>query len=111
MNDKYSLFGLNESCTDEEFEQAYKERRKIYAEDRFLEGEAGNVAAKKLTELDMAYRDLKAERREKVEYFSSSNDNAYSKIEELIKKGDLYEAQHELDEFNATTKVEIELDD
>lgn len=100
MNDKYSLFGLTESCTDEEFEEAYKARRKIYAEDRFLEGEAGNIAAKKLTELDMAYRDIKAERRERVEYYSQSDTSAFSKIEELIKKGDLHEAQRELDEFN-----------
>ena len=70
MKDKYSLFGLNENCTDEELEHEYRARRSVYAEDRFLEGEAGNKAAKKLTELDIAYRDIKAERREKTEYFS-----------------------------------------
>ena len=100
MNDKYSLFGLTENCTDEEFEQAYQQRRKIYAENRFLEGHEGNEAAKKLTELDMAYRDIKAERRESQSGYQQADGNVYSKIEELIKKGDLQSAQYELDQFN-----------
>ena len=100
MNDRYTLFGLTEDCSEEELDIAYQEKRKIYAEDRFLEGKAGNEAAKKLTELDMAYRDLKSERRERQTAFGQNTDNAFYKIEELIKKGDLHSAQHELDEFN-----------
>lgn len=100
MNDQYKLFGLDENCTDEEFEKAYQEKRKVYAEDRFLEGEAGNIAAKKLTELDMAYRDLKAERRESSHSTQGSSSNAFARVEELIRKGDFHAAQHELDEFN-----------
>ncbi len=100
MKDKYSLFGLNENCTDEELEREYRERRSVYAEDRFLEGEDGNRAAKKLTELDMAYRDIMSERREKTNYFSNSGSNSYAKVEDCIKNGDYYEAQRELDQFN-----------
>ena len=100
MNDRYNLFGLTEDCTDEEFERAYQEKRKIYAEDRFLEGQAGNEAAKKLTELDMAYRDLKAERKERYFDDKQTSNTAFDKVEEFIRKGDLYSAQHELDEFN-----------
>ena len=100
MNDRYNLFGLTENCTDEELENAYQERRKIYAEDRFLEGQAGNEAAKKLTELDMAYRDLKAERKENYFDDQKTSNGAFDKVEEFIRKGDLYSAQHELDEFN-----------
>ena len=50
MNDLYGIFGLTSSCTDEELEQKYEELKKKYSEDRFLEGDAGNEAAKKLTE-------------------------------------------------------------
>lgn len=100
MNDKYKLFDLTENCTDEEFEQAYQQKRKIYAENRFLEGHEGNDAAKKLTELDMAYRDIKAERRERQSGYQQTDGNAYSKIEELIRKGELQSAQFELDQFN-----------
>ena len=100
MNDRYNLFGLTENCSDEEFEKAYQEKRKIYAEDRFLEGQAGNEAAKKLTELDMAYRDLKAERKERYFDEQQTSNGAFDKVEEYIRKGDLHSAQHELDEFN-----------
>ena len=100
MNDRYNLFGLTENCSDEEFERAYQEKRKIYAEDRFLEGQAGNEAAKKLTELDMAYRDLKAERKERYFDEQQTSSGAFDKVEEYIRKGDLHSAQHELDEFN-----------
>lgn len=99
MNDKYKLFGLTESCTDEELENAYKTRREIYAEDRFLEGEAGNLAAKKLTELDLAYNEIKAERNENR--FSSENTTgAFAEVERLIKEGKLHDAQQKLDDFN-----------
>lgn len=100
MNDRYNLFGLTENCSDEEFERAYQEKRKIYAEDRFLEGQAGNEAAKKLTELDMAYRDLMAERKERYFDNQQTSNGAFDKVEEFIRKGDLHSAQHELDEFN-----------
>ena len=102
MNEKYKLFGLDENCTDEELEKAYQERRAVYAEDRFLEGEAGNVAAKKLTELDGAYFEIKAHRRDsfvKTEQ-SEQEENAYSQVEKLIKEGKIREAQQELDNFN-----------
>lgn len=99
MNNYYDLFGLTETCTDEELESAYKQLRAKYSEDRFLEGEAGNLAAKKLTELDNAYRDLVSERKEKV--FASENGNAvYAEIENLIKDGKFQDAQTELDKFN-----------
>ena len=99
MNDKYKLFGLTESCTDEELENAYKTRREIYAEDRFLEGEAGNLAAKKLTELDLAYNEIKAERNES-KTSSENTTGAFAEVERLIKEGKLHDAQQKLDDFN-----------
>ena len=99
MMDKYELFGLGRDCTDEELEQAYKSRREVLAEDRFLEGEAGNIAAKKLTELDAAYREIKAERMEQ-KVNPEDTENLYNKIEGLIKAGNLADAQRELDAFN-----------
>ncbi|MBQ7373150.1 MAG: hypothetical protein IJW64_01125, partial [Clostridia bacterium] len=102
MMDKYELFGLTKDCTDEEFETAYKKIREVLAEDRFLEGEAGNIAAKKLTELDAAYRDIKAERMEQ-KTDPKDTENLYNKIEGLIKAGNLTDAQRELDLFNERT--------
>ena len=102
MMDKYELFGLTKDCTDEELEQAYKSIREVLAEDRFLEGEAGNIAAKKLTELDAAYREIKAERMEQ-KVNPEDAENLYNKIEGLIKAGNLTDAQRELDAFNERT--------
>ena len=98
-NNLYGLFGLDETCTDEQLDAAYGTLRSQYAEDRFLEGEAGNIAAKKLTELDNAYRDIIAMRREAAGGNSSAS-NAFGSVEEKIKNGDLAGAQSELDSFN-----------
>ena len=98
-NNLYELFGLDEGCTDEQLDEAYGRIRSKYAEDRFLEGEAGNEAARKLTEIDNAYRDIIALRRENAGGNSSSGD-AFKTIEEKIKNGDLAGAQSDLDAFN-----------
>lgn len=99
MNDLYGIFGLTSSCTDEELEQKYEELKKKYSEDRFLEGDAGNAAAKKLTEIETAYTEIKSERSEKN--FSSEQDSGlYREVEDLIKNGDLTSAQDKLDAFN-----------
>ena len=100
-NNPYDLFGLDEQCSDEQLDAAYGKLRSKYAEDRFLEGEAGNEAAKKLTELDEAYRDIVAMRRESANADSAACGNdAYKAVEEKIKSGDLAGAQNLLDAFN-----------
>lgn len=98
-NNLYELFGLDEGCTDEQLDEAYGRIRSKYAEDRFLEGEAGNEAAKKLTEIDNAYRDIIALRRENARGEASYGDG-FKAIEEKIKNGDLSGAQSDLDSFN-----------
>ena len=95
-NNLYELFGLDEGCTDEQLDEAYGRIRSKYAEDRFLEGEAGNEAARKLTEIDNAYRDIIALRRENAGGNSRSGD-ALKTIAENIKNGDLAGAQSDLD--------------
>ena len=47
----YELFGVTENVTDEELAAAYERLRAQYREERWLDGEAGNEAARKLTEL------------------------------------------------------------
>lgn len=96
-NDFYSILGLNENCSDEELENAYRTLKEKYSEDRFLEGEAGNEAARKLTEIETAYREIISERKESE---FSSQAGCYSDIEGAIKRGELSEAQKMLDNFN-----------
>ena len=98
-NDNYKVLGLDENCSDEELEAKYKELKAAYSEGRFQEGEAGNEAARKLTELETAYADIIADRKEKS-FSTGSSAGYYGEIEECIKKGDLAGAQKKLDDFN-----------
>ena len=63
MKEYYELLGLTENATDEEIDVRYQELREKYREDRWLDGEAGNNAAKMLTKLETAYKEIKASRK------------------------------------------------
>ena len=100
----YELFGLTPDATDEEFEAAYLRLREKYREDRWLDGEAGNDAARKLTQLEAAYKELKAERfQQRKAEESGEICDAYAEITKLLKEGKINEAQTMLDDFNERT--------
>ncbi|HBF86854.1 MAG TPA: hypothetical protein DDW54_04150 [Clostridiales bacterium] len=99
MNDNYKVFGLSEDCSDEELDAKYGELKAKYSEERFLEGEAGNEAAKKLTEIETAYADIKAARAEKTERTEEKTE-LYAAIEKDLSEGKLNDAQQKLDSFN-----------
>lgn len=94
----YEIFGLTETATDEELQAAYERLRAQYREDRWLEGEAGNEAAKKLTELENAYRELTEERKRQSK--NTTGADAFEEISKRIKDGDVNGAQAILDDFN-----------
>ena len=64
MKDYYEFLGLTESATDEEIVAKYEELKAKYKEERWLDGEEGNEAAKLLTKLEVAYAELMAARKE-----------------------------------------------
>ena len=98
MKEYYKILGLKEKATDEEIEVAYKTLKEQYSKDRFLEGEAGNEAAKKLTKLENAYNEIITFRKE---HDTSDFDNVdFSAISEKIKEGNLDLAQNLLDDFS-----------
>ena len=94
----YELFGLTEDVTDEELTAAYERLRAQYREDRWLDGEAGNEAARKLTELENAYKELTVERKRQSK--NTTGPAAFEEIGRLIKEGDVNAAQAILDDFN-----------
>ena len=55
MQENYKILGLEEGATAEQVREAYERLRARYAEDRFLDGERGNEAAKNLTLVESAY--------------------------------------------------------
>ena len=103
MNKKnLEILGLEEGATVEDIEQAYSTLKAKYMEERFLEGEAGNNAAKMLGKIETARDELISELNEQVKYEDGSTEtgDAYAKVEQLIKDGNLQEAQRALDAFN-----------
>ena len=92
------LLGLSEGATEEEIKDAYTKLRAKYLEDRFKDGEEGNEAARMLTRLDAAYSELMSELAESQS--ASGGGASFEKVEELIRSGDIQEAQRVLDGFN-----------
>lgn len=97
MDKYYKILGLSENATEDELREAYLELRAKYKEDRYLDGEAGNEAARKLTELERAYEEIKTYRRE---HSTSDEGSLLSRVDKAIKEGDLNLAQQTLDSFN-----------
>ena len=94
----YELLGVAETATDEEIAAQYEALKKKYSEERFLEGEAGNEAAKMLNKIDVAYNEIMTERREQRSAKDTSS--SFAKAEQYIRDGKINEAQAVLDEFN-----------
>ena len=99
MNKKnLELFGLTETATKEDVKAAYESLRAKYLEERFMDGEVGNNAAKMLTQIETAYNDLMREHSESAT--AEDSDSSFTKVEELIKAGNIQDAQRVLDGFN-----------
>ncbi len=96
--ESYELLQVSENATDEEIKESYRNLKKKYNEDRWLEGEAGTNAARMLEKLDAAYEEIMTERREQRK--NTEGNNAFDEVAELIRKGDISGAQKKLDGFN-----------
>ena len=96
QKDPFVVLGLNRyTCNQQDVKDAYTALREKYAKDRFLEGDVGHEAARKLDEVETAYRDAMRELTERstIEGGSSS----YAEVEALMREGRLNEAQTKLD--------------
>lgn len=99
MNKKnLEILGLAEGATAADIKAAYESLREKYLEERFLDGEAGNNAAKMLNKIEVAYQELMNELSENAA--ADDGGASFARVEELIKADNLTEAQHVLDNFN-----------
>lgn len=94
----YEILNISSDATDSQIESAYKKLKEKYSEERFLEGEKGNYAAKMLTEIDIAYNELMSGRKAQAEPGSGSG--IFADVERALKAGDINGAQQKLDEIN-----------
>ncbi len=94
MKNPYEILGADISATPEELKARYEKLKAEYSEARFLPGKEGADAAKKLTELEDAWKQIVA-RQEVVE--ATGVDDDYSYIDKLIKEQRYDEAQSALD--------------
>lgn len=94
----YEVLGADESFSDEALKERYLSLKNKYQEERFLEGEAGNNAAKMLTEIEIAYNEIVSFRNETV--VKGKTTESFASVESAIKSGNLSLAQQLLDEFN-----------
>ena len=98
MDKNYKILGVQPTDSDEVITERYNALKKQYKEDRFKEGEEGNTAAKKLTELENAYNEIMYSRKESRA--SNESGSKLSEVDNLIRSGDLYNAQQILDSFD-----------
>ena len=96
--ENYKILQVAETATDEEIEASYQRLKAQYNEDKWKDGEEGNNAARMLTRLETAYREIMDERREKKQ--NTSGTDAFEAVAEAIRKGDVATAQRLLDGFN-----------
>ncbi len=102
MREYYKILGVDENATIEEIEVAYKTLKTQYSKDRFLEGDAGNEAAKNLTKLETAYQEIISSIKSNTQEGERRVED-FSEIELLIKKGDINGAQSKLDDVSERT--------
>lgn len=99
MNKKnLEILGLSEGATEEDIKSAYETLKAKYLEERFMDGEAGNNAAKMLTKIEVAYSELIGEMNENTASFSGGD--LYEQVEGYLRDGNIQEAQRVLDSFN-----------
>ena len=97
----YEILEVNESATDEEIKASYERLKAKYNEDKWLDGEAGNEAARMLDRLEVAYNEVMDERKRSTS--AAGGPDAYAEVTQTIKAGDLSKAQDLLDAFNERT--------
>ena len=94
----YQILNASPTDSDEVIKEKYLQLKTKYQDERFLEGEVGNNAAKMLTEIEIAYNEITSYRNEVS--IDGSKSEAFSSVESAIKSGNLTAAQQLLDDFN-----------
>lgn len=96
MKNPYEILGMDESCSFEELKTRYEQLKAEYGEGRFSAGEAGTEAARKLTELEQAWKEI-SEKEAVATAVDGNDSNDFAYVDKLIKDQKYDEAQAVLD--------------
>lgn len=97
MGEYYKILGVSPDCSDAELEEAYQKLKNRYTRERFMEGEIGNEAARKLQKIEEAYNEITDARKGSLDSESHNDGASFSDVEAAIKDGNLTYAQSVLD--------------
>lgn len=98
MRNPYEVLGVSKNASMEEITEKYQQLKTEYGEARFSTGEEGNAAARKLTELEAAFADIRSERSYQEAASQNANSSGdFAGVEAAIRAGDLEKAQMLLD--------------
>ncbi|MBE7090697.1 MAG: hypothetical protein E7363_02155 [Clostridiales bacterium] len=99
MKNPYEVLGVNKDDSMEAITAKYQKLKTVYGEARFSAGEEGNRAARRLTEIEAAYADIRAERsyQDSTSASSAEASGDFAGVEAAIRSGDLEKAQLLLD--------------
>ncbi len=98
----YDCLGVSAEDSNEVIKEKYLELKKKYEEERFSEdSDVGNNAAKRLTEIEVAYNAIINYRFEHSQ--NGTTAEAFQSVEAAIRSGNLSAAQQLLDDFDGRT--------
>lgn len=95
----FKVLGLSDSATQSELDEAYDRAKAPYEEERFYEGERGDTACRKLTELREAYEEASSIIASRY-VIDDNSDTLLSEAEQLLKDGKIDEAQSVINDIS-----------
>lgn len=97
----YIVLGLSPDADEQLLRATYEGLRTRYSEERFLDGDIGNEGARKLMELEDAWKEISADlqRRQSNQEFGGE----YGEVDNLIKAGRYEDAQRLMDAVSVRT--------
>lgn len=103
MKDPYSVLGVEKNATDEQIKTAYRELARKYHPDGYENNPLSDLAAEKMKEINEAYDNIMAHRKNKGPagysdaYSAYSSDSSFGDIRAMISAGKFEQAQELLD--------------
>ena len=98
-NNPFVILGIDENASQSEILDAYKKKRSEYQEHLFDAGEAGDTAARKITELDDAYQRAMEIAMDKATV-SGEGESTFEAVKQAIRAKNPEDAQKALDDIS-----------